>query len=130
MLKLCPRTEAFGCLLTTGTHSKNLGHLSNIYVEFLPPDMTLVVQPMDKGVIKILKHHFRKRIDGRTLHLIRINPGAVNIMNFRLSVLGAMHFLSASWNVATPTVITSCLSQLLKKIWFQRNGGQRRGCQH
>jgi hypothetical protein len=35
-------------------HPKNVAHLSNVCVEFLPPDMTSVVQPMDQGVIKVL----------------------------------------------------------------------------
>jgi hypothetical protein len=78
-------------------HSKNVAHLSNVRVEFLPPNMTSAVQPVDQGVIKVLKHQFQKRLVGRMLQLIKINPGAKNLNNSRLSVLDAMHFLAASW---------------------------------
>jgi hypothetical protein len=66
---------------------------------FLPPNTTSVVQPMDQGVIKVLKYQFQKRLVGRMLHLIKINSGIKKLNNFRLSVLDAMHFLTASWDL-------------------------------
>jgi hypothetical protein len=79
-------------------HPKNFAHLSNVRVELLPPTMTSVVQPMDWDVIKVLKHHFWKRLVGRMLQLIKVNPGAKNLNNFSFSVLDATHFLAASWD--------------------------------
>jgi hypothetical protein len=72
-------------------HPKNVAHLSNVRVEFLPPN----IQPMVQGVIKVLKHQFRKQLVGKMLQLIRINPGTKNLNTFRLSMLDAMHFLAA-----------------------------------
>jgi hypothetical protein len=89
-------------------HPKNVSHLSNVRVEFLPPNMTSVVQPVDQGVIKVLKHQFRKRLVGRMLQLVKITPGARNLNNFRLSVLDAMHFLAASWGLISAAVISNC----------------------
>jgi hypothetical protein len=89
-------------------HPENVSHLSNVRVEFLPPNMTSVVQPMDQGVIKVLKHQFQKRLVGRMLQLIKINPGAKNLKNVRLSVLDAMHFLAASWDLISAAVISNC----------------------
>jgi hypothetical protein len=89
-------------------HPKNVAHLSNVPVEFLPPNMTSVVQPMDQGVIKVLKHQFWKHLVGRMLQLIKINPGAKNHNNFRLSVLDAMHFLATSWDLISAAVISNC----------------------
>jgi hypothetical protein len=71
-------------------------------------NMTSVVQPMDQGVIKLLKHQFRKQLVGRMLQLIKINPGAKNLNNFRLSVLDAMHFHGASWDLISAAVISNC----------------------
>jgi hypothetical protein len=42
------------------------------------------------------------------LQLIKINPGAKNLNNFRLSVLDAMHFLAASWDLISEAVINNC----------------------
>jgi hypothetical protein len=89
-------------------HPKNVAHLCNVRVEFLPPNMTSAVQPMDQGVIKVFKHQFQKRFVGRMLQLIKINPGAKNLNNFRLSVLDAMHFLTASWDLISTAVISNC----------------------
>jgi hypothetical protein len=89
-------------------HPKNISHLSNVRVEFLFPNMTSVVQPMDQGVIKVLKHHFWKWLVGRMLQLIKINPGAKNLINFRLSVLDAMHFLAAALDLISLAVISNC----------------------
>jgi hypothetical protein len=63
---------------------------------------------MDQGVIKVLKHQFWKRLVGRMLQLIKVNPGTKNLNNFRLSVLDAMHFLAASWDLISAAVISNC----------------------
>jgi hypothetical protein len=89
-------------------HPKNVAHLSNVCVEFLPPNKTSVVQPMDQGVIKVLKHQFWKRLVRRMLQLIKINTDAKNLNNFRLSVLDAMYFLAASWDLISAAVISNC----------------------
>jgi hypothetical protein len=70
--------------------------------------MTSVAQPMDMGVIKVLKHQFRKQLVGRMLQLIKINPGTMNLNNFRLSVLDAMQFLAASWDLISAAVMSNC----------------------
>jgi hypothetical protein len=89
-------------------HPKNFAHLSNVRVEFFPPNMTSVVHPMDQGVMKVMKHRFWKWLVGRMLQLIKINPGTKNLNNFRLSVLDAMHFLTASWDLISAAVISNC----------------------
>jgi hypothetical protein len=89
-------------------HPKNVAYLCNVHVEFLPPNITSVVQPMDHGVIKVLKHQSQKWLVGSMLQLIKINPGAKNLNNFRLSVLDAMHFLAASWDLISAAVISNC----------------------
>jgi hypothetical protein len=45
------------------------------------------------------------------LQLIKINPGAKNLNNFRLSVLDAMHFLAASWDLISAAVISNCFKK-------------------
>ena len=34
---------------------------SNIKVVFLPPNATSIYQPLDQGIIRNLKHHYRKK---------------------------------------------------------------------
>ena len=44
-----------------------LQDLSNIRIQFLPPNMTSKLQPMDQGVIRSLKCHYRSRLTERYL---------------------------------------------------------------
>jgi hypothetical protein len=67
-------------------------------------------------VIKVLKHQFWKRLVGRMLQFIKINPGAKNLDNFRLSVLDAMHFLAASLDLISAAVISNCFR---KAVFFR-----------
>jgi hypothetical protein len=46
------------------------------------------------------------------LQLIKINPGTKNLKNFRLSVLDAMHFLAASWDLISAAVISNCFRKV------------------
>jgi hypothetical protein len=47
-----------------------------------------------------------------------LNLTATNINNFKLSLLGFVHFLGASWNIVSPTVITNG--------WFHKNGDPKK----
>jgi hypothetical protein len=40
-------------------HPENAAHLPDVSVEFMPPNMTSTVQPMEQEVIRVLKYHFR-----------------------------------------------------------------------
>ena len=44
-----------------------LQDLSNIRIQFLPPNTTSKLQPMDQGVIRSLKCHYRSRLTERYL---------------------------------------------------------------
>jgi hypothetical protein len=88
-------------------HPRNLVHLSKVRVEFLPTNMTSVVQPIYQGVIRVLKHHFHKQLVGRMLQLIKVNHDAKNLSNFRFSVVDTMHFLEVSWDLISVEVISN-----------------------
>ncbi|XP_057316743.1 tigger transposable element-derived protein 4-like [Hydractinia symbiolongicarpus] len=40
----------------------SISNLTNIHLVFLPPNTTSVLQPMDQGVIRSLKAHYRRRV--------------------------------------------------------------------
>jgi hypothetical protein len=60
-----------------------------------------VMQPMDKGVTEVLKHHLWTQFVGRMPWLIKVNPGTKNLNNFKLYMLDA-----ASWDLISTAVIT------------------------
>lgn len=45
---------------------------SNVCVEFLPPNCTLILQPLDLGIIKNVKVHYRRRVLQRILINLRM----------------------------------------------------------
>ncbi|XP_033730921.1 tigger transposable element-derived protein 4-like [Pecten maximus] len=73
--------------------------LRAIKLIFLPPNTTSNTQPMDQGVIKNLKVHYRKRLLLR--HVKAINRSQVP----EISVLDAMKLLSLAWGCVTETTI-------------------------
>jgi hypothetical protein len=86
---------------------------------------------MDQGVIKVLKHHFWKRLIGRMLQLIKVNRGAKNLNNFRLSVLDSMHFLAASWDLISAAAIGNCFRKtVLSEVMNKEDEGDNQNRRH
>lgn len=84
------------------------GHIDNlkaITVEFLPPNTTSVLQPMDQGVIKNLKVHYRSRLLNRMLLCVDSNK------NYVVDVLTAISMLSDAWKSVTHETIHNCFRQ-------------------
>ena len=81
-----------------------IGKLSNVRLIFLPPNTTCVFQPMDQGVIKCLKAHYRKRLV--RLMIQCLDQG----QDFppKISILLALQLLVASWNSVGKAIIVNC----------------------
>ena len=76
--------------------------LSHVKHFFLPPNTTSMTQPMDAGIIKNLKHHYR-----RFLIRKRLLAGDFE-KEFKLDLLQALDWLKMSWDNVTPTTIKHC----------------------
>ncbi|KAG0417050.1 hypothetical protein HPB47_005912 [Ixodes persulcatus] len=81
-------------------HPKDTSFLRNLRVLFLPTNTTSHLQPLDAGIIKNVKHLYRKCID----------PG-------KLTLLDAMHYLNASWESVTSETVKNCF----RKCGFRRS---------
>ena len=80
--------------------------LSHVKLFFLPPNTTSMSQPMDAGIIKNLKHHYRR-------FLIRKRLLAVDFeKEFKLDLLQALDWLKMSWDYVTPTTIKHCFQHV------------------
>jgi hypothetical protein len=77
---------------------------SNTRIEFLPPNLTAWIQPMDAGIIRCFKAHYRNRF--ARLALDRDDPGIDNIYN--ISQLDAMSIASNAWAAVSPSTIVNC----------------------
>ncbi|XP_054717662.1 tigger transposable element-derived protein 4-like [Uloborus diversus] len=79
-----------------------LRNLQWIKVVFLPPNTTSVMQPMDQGVIRSLKCHYRKQL------ILRILECYDNNKDCDISLLDAIVLVEKSWRMVSDSTIRNC----------------------
>ena len=84
-----------------------LQDLSNIRIQFQPPNMTSKLQPMDQGVIRSLKGHHRSRMTERYLANIT-EVQTTQRWTKKKDLKVAMDMLTASWNSIQSILIKNC----------------------
>jgi len=96
-----------------GPHPK-LIDLKNITLEFLPPNTTSLVQPLDMGIIKNLKTHYRGLLVTYILKAIEDNlvtPSTCAIdISSKLNILQAIQFVADSWRKVSSVTIQHCFA--------------------
>ena len=81
-------------------------NLSHVKLVFLPPNTTSVSQPMDQGVIRCLKAHYRKRLVKLILRSLDSNKPLPKV-----SLLTALQLLVSAWNEVSQTTIVNCFKK-------------------
>ncbi|KAH8009847.1 hypothetical protein MRX96_000805 [Rhipicephalus microplus] len=76
--------------------------LRKIKVMFPPPNCTSRLQPLDAGIIKCVKHGYRKRLVQRRVAAIERSEEEKEI-----SVLDAIHMIASSWSAVSQTIIAN-----------------------
>ena len=76
--------------------------LKAINLVFLPPSTTSKTQPMDQGVIRALKAHYRSKA-------VQVFITAIENNRPNISILVVMDMLVAAWDKVTPGTINNCL---------------------
>lgn len=75
---------------------------SNIMLTFLPPNCTASLQPMDQGIIRCLKSHYRRRL------MVKLLEASDRGEKFQLSLLDAIHMIAQSWDMVSSDTIRNC----------------------
>ena len=89
-------------------HPKGL-ELSNIEVVFLPENTTSLIQPMDQGIIRNFKGHYRSKLHQRIINSMDLNPDLTLMEGQKsVSLLDAIHLAAESWDQVTETTIKNC----------------------
>ena len=81
-------------------------NLSYVKLDFLPPNSTSVSRPMDQGVIRCLKAHYRKLLVKLILHSLDSNEPLPKV-----SLLTALILLLSAWNNVSQTTIVKCFKK-------------------
>lgn len=76
--------------------------MENVKVIFFPANMTSVVQPMDQGIIKNLKHFYRRLL---VQDILTTDDNALKI---KLDVLQASRMCKKAWDQVQPETIKNC----------------------
>ncbi|XP_049271294.1 tigger transposable element-derived protein 6-like [Rhipicephalus sanguineus] len=77
-------------------------HGQSITLEFLPANVTAVIQPMDQGVIQNIKVHYRRQLLHRML--LCADTGK----SYNVDLLAAIHILVHAWEQVQATTIQRC----------------------
>jgi hypothetical protein len=93
-------------------HPKDVRNCKNVQVEFFAANTTSVLQPMDQGVIKALKHKFRRSFVLRLLQRLNSNKDS-----YKMALLDAVSMLAMAWNLVGKDIIANCF----KKAGFITN---------
>ncbi|KAM7300464.1 tigger transposable element-derived protein 6 [Ixodes scapularis] len=100
-------------------HPKELSFLRNVRVEYLPPNATSHLQPLDAGIIKNVKHFYRKWIVRRSLAMVERGDAPT-----KLSILDVMHFLAAAWDTVSATTVQHCFRKCSQDTRLQEAGAE------
>jgi hypothetical protein len=77
-------------------------NLQNIQLEFLPPNATSVLQPMDQGIIRSLKSHYRKLLVKRLVQDLEEKKRST------ISLLNAVNYIHKAWSLVETKTIKNC----------------------
>jgi hypothetical protein len=78
--------------------------LSNVNVCFLPPNTTAHLQPLDAGIIRAFKAHYKARL---LAHVIE-QFDAHGTVNFKIDLACAFRFVTTAWGRITAESIVNC----------------------
>jgi len=77
---------------------------TNIQIEFFEPNMTSFVQPLDAGIIRCFKAHYRKQFCRRAVELDELGEREI----FKIDLKEAMEMAMEAWDAVTPETIKHC----------------------
>jgi hypothetical protein len=76
--------------------------LKNIKRKFFPPNTTSKIQPMDQGIIRAFKAHYRRNL---VKYIIANADAATTAEDINITALDAVHWIASAWNTITETTI-------------------------
>jgi len=100
------------------SHSNNLSH-PNVQVEFLPPNTTSLLQPLDQGIIGTFKaYYIRKSFE---LILEKMEPANITVKEVwkQFSILNCVEIVGMSLKEIRQSTLRACWKALLPEMVVQ-----------
>ena len=82
---------------------------SNIKIVCLPPNTTSVLQPLDQGIIRSFKCHYRRRILRKVLY--ELEDMSRSMKDIKISVKDAFDGIVKGWGEVTEKTILNCFKE-------------------
>lgn len=86
--------------------------LENIHIEFLPPNTTALIQPLDQGVIHAFKVQYRQIIVKKQLCALEREMSVTQFLK-SLTVLDALYYIKRAWWMVKPQTIVNCFKKVI-----------------
>lgn len=83
----------------------------------MPPNTTSLIQPLDQGIIRAAKVHYRTQVVRKLLHALEDGTSIIDYAK-SIDLLQALHMLKRAWFLVSPTTIENCF----RKAGFSKNG--------
>ena len=83
-------------------HSVSHLHTPHVKVKFLPPNTTSHIQPLDAGIIRSFKSHYRKQLVRHYIHCVE------NDMPQTIDIRKALSMIKHAWSQVTSNTISRC----------------------
>ena len=91
-----------------GCHPEDIKDIfSNIKIIFLPPNTTSMLQPLDLGIIKNFKVHYRTRLLRFVISKIETCATASEVTK-SINILHAIRWVAQAWETVKPETIKKC----------------------
>ena len=84
--------------------------LSNVNVRFLPSNTTSVLQPLDLGIIKTIKSHYRTKLLRSVLAKLHTTDSASDVAK-SVTVLDACSWLAGAMKQVKPETVVKCFAK-------------------
>lgn len=76
--------------------------LEHIKLKFFPPNTTSKIQPLDQGIIRSFKAHYRRYL---VKHIIASATTAMTADDITVTALDAVHWIDSAWSSVTEATI-------------------------
>ncbi|XP_055907142.1 tigger transposable element-derived protein 6-like [Eupeodes corollae] len=90
---------------------KKLDNLKNINLQFLPPNATSIIQPLDQGIIHCFKAYYRQNIIRKQIAAFEAGK-TIEEFSKSLTFLQAMHISKYCLWLMTPSTVRNCFRKV------------------
>lgn len=95
--------------------------VGNIFVVYLPPNVTSLIQPMDQGVIQNFKMNYQKSFMRK---LVNYDDGSIPDFQKQFNIKDAIFMASLAWQDVKQQTLMRCWRKLYPLVMFEEEGDE------